>query len=351
MAETDKDLEIMVLRYQLGIAERKMQKPVRANRAERMTLAVLAGKLKHQTGRPAKQFQRLIRLVQPETVFRWHRDLVRRKWTQESQGKRGRTRIDDQMEHLIVRLAKENLRWGYYKIEGELTKLGFDISRTTVRNVLGRNGIVPAPVRFGSIGWRRLMKHYKEQIIACDFFTIETFWLRTLYVFFFIELGSRRVHLAGITANPNSAWVTQQARQFVWKLEEEDAHLRFLIHDRDSKFTDVFDNVFQSAGLHVIHTPLRAPDANAYAERWVRTVREECLDHLLIMNQTHLKRVLDSYINYYELSRPHQGLNQQMPIPREPIPYTGQVRKREVLGGIINDYYCSQHPSSQLLNC
>ena len=194
------------------------------------------------------------------------------------------------------------------------------------------------------------MKHYKEQIIACDFFTIETFWLKTLYVFIFIELVSRRVHLAGITANPNSAWVTQQARQFVWHREENDAALHFLIHDRDSKFTNAFDNVFKSASFHVIKTPLRAPDANAYAERWARTVREECLDHLLIMNQTHLKRVLDSYISCYETSRPHQGLSQRIPIPKESVPYTGQVRKREVLGGIINNYYCAQHPSSQLLN-
>jgi putative transposase len=237
---------------------------------------------------------------------------------------------------LIVRLAKENSRWGYGKIEGELLKLGVKLSQTTIPNVLNRNGIVPAPVRFGSIGWRRLMKHYKEQIIACDFFTVETFWLKTLYVFFFIELGSRRVHLAGITANPNSAWVTQQARQFVWNLEENNAMPHFLIHEQDSKFTNAFDNVFKSTGFHVIHTPLRAPDANAYAERWVRTVREECLDHILIMNQTHLKRVLDSYITYYETSRPHQGLNQQTPVRRQSIPYSGQVRKREVLGGIIN---------------
>ena len=174
LSETDKDLEIMVLRYQLGIAERKMQKPVRANRTERMTLVVLAGKLKHQTGRPANQFKQLIRLVQPETVFRWHRDLVRRKWTQENQGKRGRPRIDSQMEHLIVRLAKENLRWGFFKIEGELTKLGFDVSLTTVRNVLSRNGIIPAAVRYGSIGWKTMMNHYKEQLLACDFFVVES---------------------------------------------------------------------------------------------------------------------------------------------------------------------------------
>ncbi len=272
--------------------------------------------------------------------MKWHRELVRRKWMQKHKHNGGRPRIDQELEDLIVRLAEENPRWGYGKIEGELIKLGVKLSQTTIRNVLNRNGIVPAPVRFGLIGWRRLMKHYKQQIIACDFFTIETFWLKTLYVFFFIELGSRRVHLAGITANPNSAWVTQQARQFVWKIDEADANLRFLIRDRDSKFTDAFDNVFKSASFHVIHTPVRAPDANAYAERWVRTVREECLDHLLIMNQTHLKRVLKGYINYYETSRPHQGLNQQTPVPRQPIPYSGQVRKREVLGGIINDYYC-----------
>ena len=152
ITESDKDLEIMILRHQLAIADRKMNKPVHANRTERMTLAVLAAMLKQQTGRPISQFKSMIRLVQPETVFRWHRDLVCRKWTQENQGKRGRPRIDVQKQQLILRLAKENLRWGYYRIEGELRKLGLDVSLTTVRNVLSRNGIVPAPVRYGSIG-------------------------------------------------------------------------------------------------------------------------------------------------------------------------------------------------------
>lgn len=165
MAETDKDLEIMVLRYQLGITERKLHKPVRANHAERMTLAVLAARLKKQTKRPASQFRQLIRLVQPETVFRWHRDLVRRKWAQENKGKRGRPRIDDQKEHLIVRLAKENLRWGYYRIKGELKKMGFDVSLTTIRNVLDRHGILPAPVRYGSIGWKTMMKQRATSVL------------------------------------------------------------------------------------------------------------------------------------------------------------------------------------------
>jgi len=345
LTDHEKDLEILILRHQLDILERKQTSPIKPSKAEEVTLAVLTNKLKKLGNRPASQLRNVVRIFQPDTVLKWHRELVRRRWSQDRQNKGGRPKIDHELEALIVRLAEENPRWGYGKIEGELIKLGIRLSQTTIRNVLNRNGIVPAPVRFGSIGWRHLMKHYKEQIIACDFFTIETFWLKTLYVFFFIELGSRRVHLAGITANPDSAWVTQQARQFVWNLEENDSALHFLIHDRDSKFTVAFDNVFKSTDFHVIHTPLRAPDANAHAERWVRTVREECLDHLLIMNQSHLKRVLDIYINYYELSRPHQGLDQHTPIPRGSIPYSGRVRKREVLGGIINDYYCAPQPS------
>jgi hypothetical protein len=188
-----------------------MQKPARANRAEKKSVVALAGKLKEQAGQPANQFKHLIQLVQPETVFRWHRDLVRRKWSQEHMGKRGRPRIDNQMMKLIVRLAGENLRWGYYKIEGELAKLGFDISLATVRNVLGRNGIVPAPVRFGSVGWNTMFNHYKEQLLACDFFVVESLFLKTYYCLFFIESGTRRVHLAGVTANPNGQWVAQQA--------------------------------------------------------------------------------------------------------------------------------------------
>ncbi len=190
------------------------------------------------------------------------------------------------------------------------------------------------------------MKHYKEQILACDFFTVETLWLKTLYVFFFIELGTRRVHLAGITSNPDSAWVTQQARQFMWNLDELHAAFSFLIRDHDSKYTSAFDTVFVSSGVHGIPTPLKAPNANAYAERWVRTVREECLDHLLIMNETHLQRVLKGYIAYYETARLHQGLGQQMPVPRKTDSNTGPIRKHEVLGGIINDYYRVQAGSS-----
>lgn len=339
LSEREKDLEILILRHQLNILERKQKTPIKPSHAEKMTLAVLANKLKQITNRSTNQLRDTLRIFQPATVLKWHRELVRRKWTQEYKNKGGRPKISQEIEELIVRLAEENPRWGYGKIEGELLKLGTKVSQTTIRNVLGRHGIVPAPNRGGSIGWRHLMSHYKEQILACDFFTVETIWLKTLYVFFFFELGTRRVHLAGITPNPDSAWVTQQARHLVWELEENEASFHFLIRDRDSKFTNAFDNVFESEGLHVIPTPVHAPNANAYAERWVRTVREECLDHILVLSEAHLRRVLETYIDYYEMARPHQGIGQQTPIPRKQQTNKGPVQRRQLLGGIINDYY------------
>jgi putative transposase len=182
-----------------------------------------------------------------------------------------------------------------------------------------------------------------EQLIACDFFTVETLTLKTLYVLFFIELGSRKVHLAGVTANPNEIWVAQQARQVMWELGERNPPCRFLIRDRDKKYIEAFDTVLRSEGIKVIRTPVRAPNANAYAERWVRTVREECLDHLLVLNQAHLRRVLKAYVEYYNEARPHQGIGQRIPVAPEQSPCTGAVEHRKVLGGIIiiiiNDYY------------
>jgi len=184
------------------------------------------------------------------------------------------------------------------------------------------------------------MSHYKDQILACDFFTVETLWLQTIYVLFFIELGSRRVYIAGITSNPNQIWVTQQSRQLVWELHDQDRPIRFLIHDNDSKFSNAFDSVFESEGIHVINTPFCAPNANAFAERWVRTVREECLDHILILSTKHLNHVLAEFSNYYNSYRPHQGIEQRTPIPHQ-LPPSGAIHRRKILGGIIHDYYRS----------
>ncbi len=266
----------------------------------------------------------------------------------------GRPSVATELEELIVRLARENPRWGYGKIQGELTKLGYTIGKSTVKDVLARKRVPPSNGRAKHAStWRNFLGHYAGQILACDFFTVETIRLQTLYVLFFIELSTRRVHLAGCTAHPTNAWVTQQARNISWDLwnlwniqDEEEAKLpkppiRFLIWDRDAKFTCAFNAVFACEGIETILTPYRSPKANAFAERWVRTVRNECLDQLLLISEGHLKRVLMEYIEYYNARRPHQGIGQQMQVP----PYwkagsvKGSIQRREVLGGIIHDYY------------
>lgn len=340
LSEDDKGLEITILRHQLDAMARKQHKPIRPNRAEKATLALLSAQLKKNTNRTIRQLSDVIRIVRPETVIRWHREMVRRKWAQPTKKtKAGRPHIEQETENLIVRLARENLRWGYYRIEGELKKLGFVASLTTVRNVLNHNGILPAPVRYGSLGWKTMMNHYKEQLLACDFLTVETIFLRTIYVLIFIELGTRRVHLAGVTTHPDGHWVAQQARQLIWQFEETETRFRCLIRDNDKKYTDAFDTVFQSQQTRIVPTPLQAPNANAYSERWIRTAREEILDHILIISEGHLRRVLKEFIDYYNSRRPHQSLHQQSPIPRAEPSTTGQVECRQVLGGIINDYH------------
>jgi len=301
---------------------------------------VLAVRLKAITGRTIKQLGEVIRIVKPKTVFGWHRELVRWKWTyrQRNRRGRGRPRTDREIERLVVHLAREN-GWGNERIEGELLKLGYEISDETVANILRRHGIPPVPERDTSPSWRQLMTHYKDQLLACDFFPVETLFLQTIYVLMFIEIGSRRVHFAGCTAHPDNAWITQQARQVMWDLDEREPAIHFLIRDNDKKFSHAFDTVFRSAGIHVIPIPHHAPNANAFAERWIRSVREECLDKVLIINQAHLRRVMREYIAFFNTARPHQGIDQQIPVPPASRATSGPVRCRKVLGGILHDYY------------
>ena len=317
--------------------ERKVKQKPRLSRPEKLILVALTTRLQRQTQRWQERLRDTVLLVQPETVLKWHRELVCRKWTFRRPNHGGRPKLDSEIEALIVQIARENPRMGYDKIQGELLKLGVVVDPTTVKNVVRRHRLLPAPQR-GRSSWRTFLNHYRQQMLACDFFTVETLHLQTLYVLFFIELGSRRVHLAGCTTHPDTVWVTQQARQLVWQLDESSIPMCFLIHDRDSKFTTGFDQVFVSEGIDIVRTPFRAPRANAVAERWVRSVRQECLDHLLILNQRHLIRVLKEYIDYYNVSRPHQGLDQQVPIPRPRSPQ-GVIRCRDVLGGVLHDYY------------
>ena len=207
--------------------------------------------------------------------------------------------------------------------------------------MLRRHGLDPAPRRVATT-WRAFLRQQAAGIVACDFFTVDTVWLRRLYVLFFIELEHRRVHLAGVTAHPNGAWVTQQARNLLMGSSERDA-AAFLIRDRDAKFTRAFDDVFRSEGTEVLITPVRAPNANAYAERWIRTVRAECLDWLLIIGRGHLEQVLRVYIEHYNAHRPHRALGLQPPDPAvEPALSSkdppAQVHRRDLLGGLVHQY-------------
>ena len=339
LTDQEKDLEILVLRQQLRISERKLQKPIRATRAERLTLAVAINKLKPVSGCTSSQLSRYLQIFQPETVLKWHRQLVKRKWTYDTKGRGGHPKTDGELERLVVQLARENPDYGYGKIQGELGKLGYKIGEETIANILRRHNIPPAPDRGGSPRWRHLMTHYKDQILACDFFTIETLFLKTIYVLFFIEVGSRRMHFAGCTTEPHSAWMSQQARQLVWNLDDQNARFRFLIRDRDRKFSEAFDTIFRSEGMKIIPTPRQAPNANAHAERWVLSARTECFDKLIVVNQRHLQAVLTEYVDYYNNARPHQGIDQRIPIVQPHRPPDGPVQRRDVLGGIIHDYY------------
>jgi putative transposase len=241
------------------------------------------------------------------------------------------------VRELVLRLARENPRWGYPRIAGELLKLGVHVSPSTVRRLLLAAGLKPAPRRPGP-SWREFLRQQAASVLACDFFTVETIALRRYYVLFFIELGSRRVHLAGCTTNPTGGWVTQQARNLSFACLFE--RTLFLIHDRDSKFSASFDEVFRSEGIKVIHTPIRAPRANAYAERFVRTVRAECLDWLLILGRRHLEHVLRRYVAHYNTERPHRALALLPPAgnDRRNQPAANTIERYDLLGGLIHEY-------------
>lgn len=330
-SEAFKELEIVVLRHELSVLRRQARRP-KLTMADRVLLAAASRLLPRSNWRSF--------MVTPATLLRWHRRLVARRWTY---GERcGRPPIDGEIRALVLRLARENPRWGYQRIAGELNGLGFVVSATTVKKILREAGLGPASSR-GGLSWRAFLRAQAQSMLAVDFFTVETISLQRLYVLFFIELGTRRVHLAGCTANPTGPWVTPQARQFVWTLQEQPESFRFLIRDRDSKFTRDFDTVFASDGIQIIKTPVRAPKANAFAERFVRTVRAECLDWLLIANRRHLERVLPVFIDHYNAHRPHRSLKLKPPDPvarKSPVPHspTGVVERRDLLGGLIHEY-------------
>jgi len=326
-----KEVEILVLRHELYVLRRQVGRP-RLGAADRAVLAALGGILPRARRRSF--------LVQPATLLRWHRELVRRRWTYPRRLP-GRPPLSADARRLVLRLAAENPSWGYKRIHGELVGLGIRLSPSSVWNILRRHGIEPAPRRAG-LSWAEFLCRQAGGILECDFFTVETLWLRRLHVLFFIELKRRRVHLAGVTANPDGPWVAQQARNLIMTLADQDQRPRFLIRDRDSKFTAAFDEIFRSEGIRVIRAPIAAPRAKAHAERWVGSVRRECLDWILIVSRKHLERVLHEYVAHHNTHRPHRALEQHPPILKHlPTPVHDdhyRVRRRDRLGGLLHEY-------------
>jgi putative transposase len=328
-----KELEIAVLRHELAVLRGQVARPS-LRPVDRAFLAAASRLLPRTSWRSF--------FVTPGTLLRWHRQLVARRWTYRQKWL-GRPPVASETRALVLRLARENPRWGYQRIAGELAGLGVAVSATTVRKILREAGLPPAGERAG-LSWHEFLRAHARSAIACDFFTVDTLWLGRLYVLFFIELGSRRVHLAGCSANPSGSWVAQQARNLSWSLAERSEPLRFLIHDRDSKFTRAFDEVFAGEGLEIIRTPFRAPRANAVAERFVRTVRAECLDWTLIVGRRHLEQVLRVFVDHYNTHRPHRALDLRPPNAERPTPRLvhaaerGPVQRRDRLGGLIHEY-------------
>jgi putative transposase len=331
--QEDLAIEVVILRHEVAVLRRQVTRPA----LRWPDRAVLAGLSRVLSAARQKRF-----FVQPDTLLRWHRDLVRRKWTY-AHRRPGRPALPTGTVSLVLRLARESPTWGYRRIHGELAAAGVRLAPSTVWAILRRHGVEPAPRRSGST-WSEFLKAQTTSMLACDFFTVDTVLLRRLYVLFFIEIDSRRIHFSGVTANPVGEWVTQQARNLSFVLAEGSRTARFLIRDRDTNFTSSFDEVFRSEGIRIIKTPVRAPRANAFAERFVGTVRRECLDRMLIFGRRHLEQILAEYISHYNGHRPHRALDPQAPqsLGVTPVPIhdpdlTG-LRPTEILGGLIHEY-------------
>jgi putative transposase len=332
--EAEKDVELLVLRHEVAVLRRQVTRP-RLEPKERLVLAALARMLPREVVRA--------RIVTPETLLRWHRQLVARRWTYASKTKPvgGRPRTAVVIRDLVVRFARENPAWGHRRIRGELVGRGYRVAPATVWNILQKAGLDPAPRRTGP-SWREFCRAQATTMLACDFFTVDTVLLRRIYVFFVLEVGTRRVHILGVTRHPTGEWVTQQARNFMLAVGERADGFRFLVRDRDPKFTASFDAVFAASGISVLRSPPRAPKANAYAERWVSTVRRECLDRMLIFKERQLVHVLTEYEDHYNVHRPHRALEQRSPTEsgaKRLPPTTDLIPRKEVLGGLINEYH------------
>jgi len=329
-SSASKNAELLVLRHEVAVLRRTKPKP-RLDWADRAVMAALIRLL------PGKL--RMRRLVTPGTVLRWHRRLVTRKWTYPN--RTGRPRVSAEIAALIARLATENNSWGYKRIHGELLKLGHRVGASTIRRVLRSRRIPPAPTRHTDTPWRQFLHVHAATMLATDFFHVDcAVTLERLYCLFVIEVGSRYVHILGVTANPDGPWTVQQIRNLLMDLGDRAADFRFLVRDRAGQFTASFDAVLASAGIQVVKIPPRSPRANAYAERFVLTARTEVTDRMLIFGERHLRSILAGYARHYNGRRPHRSRGLRPPRPDHPLADLARerIKRRPVLGGLINEY-------------
>jgi putative transposase len=323
-----KDLEIIVLRHQLAVMRRQIDRPELTD-DDRTLLGAIAAALPRRLRKGW--------LVTPDTLLRWHRRRVARHWTQPSRPP-GRPPTTPELRRLVLRLADENPTWGYRRIHGELCGLGHTIAASTIWRILKNAGIDPAPER-ASVTWSEFLR--SQAAVACDFATIDTVTLRRFYLLFFIDIPTRTVYLGGVTEHPTGAWTSQAARNLLLRHSDQLTDARALVRDRGSQFIDAFDEIFHTEHMKILRTPIQTPVANAFAERWIGTLRRELLDRTLIWNQRQLERLVVDYIDHYNQHRPHRALEQRPPAgaldglpPDRPL----QVVKTPRCHGLINEY-------------
>ena len=324
--------EILALRHQILVLQRQIGRP-RFTNTDRTLLALLHSSIDRARTRTA------FLIIKPETVLQWHRRLVARHWTQPPTPITGRPPIDPTIRRLIIRLAGENPNWGYRRIHGELLRLGHTIAASTVWKILRTAGIDPTRDRTGP-SWSAFLRSQAKAIIATDFACIDTALLRRFHVLFVIEHNTRRIHPAGITTNPTGPWTTKAARNLMMRLGDSQP-FRYLIRDGAGQFTRSFDTVLATSGITAIRIPPRSPQANAFAERWVRTLRQELLDRTIIWNERQLRQLLEEYIEHYNTHRPHRGLHQRAPTDTENVVTIGQghpIQRHTTCAGLINEY-------------